>query len=295
MGPQKRTILITGCSDGSLGAALALAFHKQGSWRVFASARNTSRLKDAEAAGIETVQLDTLSDASIAASVSRVAELTGGSLDALINNAGAAYSLPLMDVDLDKARGLFDLNVFSVLAVTRACLPLLLKSTAPRGAMVINNTSAASQTAGTVPFQGIYNASKAAAASLTEVLRLELAPFGVRVINLVTGSVKSNFFDNAPKATLPPGSMYNVAKAEIEEAMTGKDTDKNGADQAEWASQVVGDLSRSSPPHWVWRGTYVRLVWLASFLPLGVFDGKVKKMYGLDVLERKVKEEAGGK
>ncbi|KAL4899819.1 hypothetical protein BDW74DRAFT_183306 [Aspergillus multicolor] len=133
----KRTILITGCSDGSLGAALALQFHKAG-WRVFASAKNPAKLKQSVAAGIETVLLDTLSDDSIEACVSEVTKLTEGSLDALINNAGGGYSMPLMNIEIQKARDLFELSVWSLITVTRAFLPLLMKSTHAEGALLIN-------------------------------------------------------------------------------------------------------------------------------------------------------------
>ncbi|KAK8024083.1 IBR finger domain protein [Apiospora rasikravindrae] len=289
MAPQ-RTVLITGCSDHSLGAALALAFHKTGKWRVFASARNPAKLKQATDAGITTVQLDIASQESITASVAAVEKLTGGSLDALVNNAGAAYSLPLLDIDLDKARNLFELNVFSMLAVTRAYMPLLMKSQHPTGGMLVNHTSAASQTAGSVPFQGVYNASKAAAASFTEGLRLELAPFGIRVVNMLTGGVKSTFFDNAPTATLPTDSLYNVAKKEVETAMAGEDTAANGTEANVWADLVVKDLSRPNPAHWVWRGRHATEVRLASHLPVGTLDSVIKKMSKLDVLEQKVKE-----
>ncbi|KAI1658412.1 hypothetical protein F4813DRAFT_395758 [Daldinia decipiens] len=285
---QKRTILITGCSDGSLGSALALAFHKIG-WRVFASARNPSKLKEAEFAGIETIQLDVLSEKSIADGVTKVKELTGGSLDAVLNNAGAGYSLPLMDIDIGKAQELFDLNVFSIIRMTRAFLPLLIES----GSMVVNNTSAVSVPAGAVPFQGAYNASKAAAANLTEVMRLELAPFGVKVINLVTGSVQSTFFDNAPTAILPPTSLYNIAKEAIEKAMGYDTSTKSFGDPNQWANQVANDVSRPHPPHWVWRGQYTLQVRIASLLPIGYFDSFKKKLAGLDVLERKIQEQGG--
>ncbi|RYP45206.1 hypothetical protein DL768_008399 [Monosporascus sp. mg162] len=286
----KKAVLITGCSDHSLGSALALAFHKAG-WRVFASARNVTKLKQAEAAGITTVQLDVMSDESVANAVSTVRDLTGGSLDALVNNAGAAYSLPLMDIDIDKARQLFDLNTFSMLRVSRAFLPLLMKST--HGGRIINNTSAASLTAGALPFQGAYNASKAAATNLTEVLRLELAPFGIKVINLMTGGVKSTFFDNAPPAILPPTSIYNVAKEDIERAMAGEDTAAQGTELHKWAELVVKDLNANSPPHWIWRGRHASEVRLASLLPVGMLDNVIKRISKLDVLERKIKEKGG--
>ncbi|KAI1777843.1 IBR finger domain protein [Hypoxylon cercidicola] len=287
---SKRTILITGCSDHGLGAALALAFHKAG-WRVFASARNMEKLNQAEAAGIETVQLDLSSDESIASSVSAVKELTGGSLDALVNNAGAAYNMPLMDADIDKARALFDLNTFSLLKTTQAFLPLLLQST--RGAMVINNTSIASLSA--MPFSGVYGASKAAATSLTESLRLELGPFGIKVFNLMTGSVNSNIWDNAPPITLPPASLYNVAKEAIEKFMAGGDIAAAGTDPAVWADQVVRDLGKRNPPRWIWRGRYTSQMRMMSVFPVGFWDGMVKSMSGIAVLEQKVKEQGASK
>ncbi|RYO95539.1 hypothetical protein DL764_007674 [Monosporascus ibericus] len=247
----------------------------------------------AEAAGITTVQLDVMSDESVAKAVSTVRDLTGGSLDALVNNAGAAYSLPLMDIDIDKARQLFDLNTFSMLRVSRAFFPLLMKST--YGGRIINNTSAASMTAGALPFQGAYNASKAAAANFTEVLRLELAPFGVKVINLMTGGVKSTFFDNAPRATLPPTSMYNIAKEDIERVMAGEDTAAQGTEAHKWAELVVKDLNTSSPPYWIWRGRHASEVRLASLLPVGMLDNVMKNISKLDVVERKIKEKGGVK
>ncbi|KAK5626609.1 hypothetical protein RRF57_002324 [Xylaria bambusicola] len=284
-----RTILITGCSDGSLGSALALAFHKAG-WRVFASARNIEKLKKCEEAGIETVQLDTLSDESIASCVAKVKELTGGSLDGLLNNAGAGYNMPLLDVDVSKARQLFDLNVWSLINITRAFFPLLMKST--RGAMVVNNTACASVTAGSMPFSGAYNASKAAAASLTETLRLELEPFNIKVINLMTGGVRSTFHSNAPDAKLPPTSLYNVAKEPVERTMSGADA-VNGSDPTQWADEVVKELSKRNPPHWVWKGKFSTIVRIASHLPVGMLDGTMKGLVGLDVVEKKIKEQGG--
>ncbi|KAJ0422999.1 IBR finger domain protein [Aspergillus carlsbadensis] len=276
---SKRTILITGCSDGSLGSALALEFHKAG-WRVFASGRTLSKLTRVKDAGIETALLDTLSDESIQNCVAQVREMTGGSLDAVLNNAGAGYSMPLMDVDVAKARELFDLNVWSILNVTRAFLPLLMKSTHEFGGLVVNNTACASVTTGTTPFSGAYNASKAAAASLTETLRLELEPFGVKVVNLMTGAVRSTFHDNAPTPVLPSTSLYNVAKETVEKTMSGSDATANGADPEEWARQVVADLSRRNPPHWIWRGKFSTIVRLASHLPVGALDGSMKKWLG---------------
>jgi hypothetical protein len=84
---SRRPVLITGCSDGGLGAALALAFHKA-RYRVLASARNPSKMASLKAAGIETLALDVLWEESVQACVAEVTNLTTGALYALVNNAG---------------------------------------------------------------------------------------------------------------------------------------------------------------------------------------------------------------
>lgn len=306
MTAQKRTILITGCSDDSLGAALALAFQKA-DWRVFATGRNPSRLTQVQAAGIETLPLDVTSEESITACAKRVEELTaddGGSLDALLNNAGHGYFMPVADIEVEKAREMFDLNVFSVISVTQAFLPLLLKAVTQqeeenrKSPMIINHTSAAGITPiGCTPFQGAYNASKAAAASITESLRLEMAPFGIKTINLVSGVVRSKFFDNTNQPRLPEGSIYNVARDGVERIMSAEHVKAVATDADTWAGQVVGDVDRVKPPHWVWRGAFAGQVRMMSVLPVGTTDSLMKAHVGLDVLEKKIREQkatAGG-
>ncbi|KAM0345038.1 hypothetical protein ACHAPU_006924 [Fusarium lateritium] len=285
---QRRTVLITGCSDGGLGSALSIAMKDQG-WRVFASARNVAKLKTAQVAGIECIEMDVLSIESISAAVKEVTKLTGGSLDALINNAGAAYSMPIIHVDNKMSHDLFELNVFSVVRVSQAFVPLLLKSN--HGALLINNTSAVALAGAGIPFQGMYAASKAAAASVTESLRLELGPFGIQVINMYTGGVESGFWNNAPDVKLPEESIYNVAKNAIESSMSGTVKGFSKPTAEVWAKQVAGDLSRKKPSHGVYRGASAGLARLGTLLPTGALDGTLKQLGAVDVLERKLKEQ----
>ncbi|PVH97428.1 dehydrogenase [Periconia macrospinosa] len=290
----KRTVLITGCSEGSLGAHLAVAFHNYG-WRVFATARNLAKLKYAADIGIETIQLDTVSADSIDNAVSTLSKLTGGSLDMLLNNAGAGYSMPLLDLDLDKTRDLFELNVYSLITVTKAFLPLLRSSEMThadlRGGIVVNNTSCSSLTCAAMPFAGAYNASKAAATSITEVMRLELAPFGIKVINLLTGTVRSTFHANAPHESLPPDSIFTFAKDVVEKTMSGGDFAADGSDPVKWSKRVVSLLSRNNPSHWIWAGKWSTTVWASTFFPVGLMDWMMKPMVGLDIVEKKAKEQ----
>lgn len=287
-----RTVLITGCSDGGLGAALAVGFHRNGD-RVFATARNPSKMASLAALGIETLSLDVLSEESIQACVEKVSSLTGGSLDVLVNNAGAGYNMPLLDASIEEARKLFDLNVWAVLRTTQLFFPLLRNSNTR---LLVNNTSGNSVIS--IPWFGPYNASKAAAASISEGLRLELQAFGIRVIDLKTGAVKTKFFDNVTgsgQLLIPENSVYAVGKDKIEQAMT-KGPTEDFMDAEVWAKRVVRLLSKRHPPYRIWCGDGASLVWFTStFVPVGMMDFMIKQVTGLDVVEKRLKEEQARK
>ena len=234
--PDTKTVLITGCSDGGIGSALAVEFHRRGH-RVIGTARDPSKMAALAAANIETRTLDVTSSSSIASCAGEVSALTGGALDMLVNNAGAGYTMPVADVDVDRARALFDVNFWAVVTVTQAFLPLLMKS--KKGGLVVNNGSCSSVIPH--PHMAMYCASKAAAAMLTDVMRLELAPWGISVVDLKTGSVESRFFDNNNNnnnnnnnkdLALPRGSIYAPIETEIAQLTAGQATKSKGTPAA---------------------------------------------------------------
>ena len=304
---ERRTVLITGCSDGGPGSALALEFHKDPSIRVLATARNPAKLARLASLGIKTLTLDVLDPASISACVAAVSKLTSGRLDMLINNAGAGYSMPLMDISIPTAQSLFSLNVWSYISVSQAFLPLLMFSTAHpnehhhhQQPMIVNHTSVVSL----VPnaHAGVYHASKAASAMLTDTLRLELKPFGIRVVEIKTGGVRSNFFSNlqadaAAAPTLPPDSIYAPAREEIETCMRGDGTAGMVVEAEVWARKVVGQLVVRRPRAVVWAGFGAWIAWLLLVLPLPhtALDGQWMKMGRLDVLERRLRAQKATK
>lgn len=153
---SQKTVLITGCSDGGIGAALAAEFHRRGC-RVFATARNVDKMQSLRALGIEAVAMDVTSDASIAQAVAEVERATaGGSLDLLVNNAGVHHFMPFADSRPEDFRRVIDTNITAVFVVTHAFLPLLMRA---RG--VVANIGSV-QEVFCLPFQSAYNASKAA-------------------------------------------------------------------------------------------------------------------------------------
>lgn len=163
------------------------------------------------------------------------------------------YSLPLLDTDLAVAKQLFDVNVFALVAVTQAFAPLLIAS---KGTIVNIGSSAGVMP---VPWQGYYNASKAAVAAISDNLRIELSPFGVKTINEISGAVKTKFFDNNLAQRLPPDSYYIAAREDIEPLMNGSSLGDNSWDADHYATEVVANALKSNPKvhHWLGGSAWI--------------------------------------
>lgn len=153
---------------------------------------------------------------------------------------------------------MFDVNVFAVIEVTKAFAPLLIAS---KGTIVNIGSIAGTQP---IPWQGYYNASKAAVHLLTSQLRLELSPFGVEAICVVTGSVTTNFFDNASPTALPPDSLYTPAAEEIRIVETGEAVKDGSQNVDEYARAVVKNTLKRSPNPIPWIGGTVNIMWLVN-------------------------------
>jgi 1-acylglycerone phosphate reductase len=125
---SKKTVLITGCSAGGIGWAMAKNFHQQG-YYVFATARDPSKTANlAELGDIEILELDVTVPKTMARCKEVIAKRTGGSLDVLVNNAGVEFNSPLLDTDIDEAKRLYDVNVWGLLAMVQAFAPLLIEA-----------------------------------------------------------------------------------------------------------------------------------------------------------------------
>jgi NAD(P)-dependent dehydrogenase (short-subunit alcohol dehydrogenase family) len=187
-----RSVLITGSSSG-IGAALSRRFAERG-WRVFATMRNPdgpggAALRDEAAARgwrLTTPALDVTSDASVADAIAKVLEATGGRLDVLVNNAGYYALGALEETTPDELRAQLETNVVGVLRVTRAVLPTM---RARREGSIVTLGSISGLVA--VPMVGAYHASKWALEGMIETLRLELLPFGIRVVLIEPGPYAS--------------------------------------------------------------------------------------------------------
>ncbi len=125
-----KSVLITGCSAGGLGAALAAAFQKR-NYLVIATARNPAKIPAslAELPNVHVAQLDVTSEDSVRAAVEFVKKLLGSrGLDVLFNNSGGGYTAPLLDIDIAKAKDVFEVNFWGVIRTTQAFGDLLVQA-----------------------------------------------------------------------------------------------------------------------------------------------------------------------
>ncbi|KAF2795458.1 NAD(P)-binding protein [Melanomma pulvis-pyrius CBS 109.77] len=212
MAINRKTCLVTGCSSGGVGSALAEAFKDKG-YHVFATARSPSKVPQTlhTASNVTVLALDVTSSESIAAAAEAVQKQTGGKLDVLINNAGLGLNMPGLDTPMDEARKLFDLNFFGALEMIQAFGPMLVTA---KGCIVNNSSVGGLQP---FPFSSMYNATKAALIIAGEAWRLEMAPLGVRVITLLAGGITTNFLANLQTPAYPEKSYYLCIKDMIEE------------------------------------------------------------------------------
>lgn len=126
---ELKTVLITGCSEGGLGAALALAFQQQG-YHVFATLRNPAKagsLAGEHGTNIDVLPLDTTSKESISACLEAVKKKTN-KLDVLVNNAGTGETMPLLHTSIDEAKAIYEVNVWGTLSLVQTFSPLLFES-----------------------------------------------------------------------------------------------------------------------------------------------------------------------
>ena len=187
---SSRTVLITGCSSG-IGLATAELLKARG-WRVIASARKPEDVSRLKADGFDAVRLDVADSASIQQALAETLALTGGALDALVNNAGMAIPGAVEDLSRENLQRQFDTNFFGLIELTRAVLAVMRRQGPGRIVMV---SSILGRVA--MPWRGAYNASKFALEGITDTLRLELRGSGIRVALVNPGPVRSSFRDNA--------------------------------------------------------------------------------------------------
>jgi len=273
---DNQVVLITGCSSG-IGRALAEEFARRGH-RVLATARSRDSIEELASDRIRTARLDVTDPESIDRAVTECTTWAGR-IDVVVNNAGYALIGPVAELDLDELRTQFETNVVGVVAVTQAVVPQMVDRRCGR---IVNIGSVSGVTA--TPFGGAYCGTKAAIHMLSDSLRMELAPFGVRVISVQPGSIESRFGESASKAAdrYRERSLYS----QIHDAIAGRaGASQEGAMPAsDFARLVVAAITASSPPTTLRAGKNSIRLPIIGRLPTSLRDRIFSRRFGLDRL-----------
>lgn len=267
-------VLITGCSSG-IGLAMAHAFKAAGH-EVWATARKTADVQALAAAGLKAIALDVNDSAALDHLAMTLSQHDKG-LDVLINNAGYGAIGPLLDGGVEALRRQFETNVFSIVGVTRALFPLLRRN---KGLVVnIGSVSGVLVT----PFAGAYCASKAAVQAMSDALRMELAPFGIRVMEVQPGAIDTQFANNASQQAeqvIHDGSPWWPLREGIRARANASRTRPTPA--ATVAHQVLVAVEKSRPPRRLRVGSGCRaLPLMALLLPAPLLDWILSKRFKL--------------
>ncbi|KAF5480789.1 hypothetical protein F2P56_001505 [Juglans regia] len=263
----KEVVLITGCTTGGIGHALARAFAAS-DCLVVATSRSRGSMSDLQNDPRFFLQeLDVLSEESVQHVLANVLEKYGR-IDVLVNNAGVQCVAPLAEIPLCALQDTFNTNVYGPLRLVQAVVPHMASR---KKGKIVNVGSITVMGPG--PWSGAYTASKAALHALTDTLRLELRPFGIHVINVVPGATRSNI-GNSAIATynrMPEWNLYKPFEAAIRERAHFSQGDKSTPSE-EFAKKTVAAVLKKNPPAWFSSGHYSTIMAIMYHLPLFIRD-----------------------
>src|SRR3989475_5145028 len=220
MANVSRAVLITGCSTG-IGRATAEQLAARG-WTVYATARRPESIRDLAGRGCKTLALDVCDEASMRAAVETV-ERAEGAVGVLVNNAGYGQEGAFEEVPMAEVRRQFETNVFGLVRLTQLVLPGMRRQGWGR---IVNLSSMGGRL--TLPGGAFYHATKYAVEALSDALRFEVREFGVDVIVVEPGPIRTRFGDtaiasigNAARDDSPYAAFNTLLARRIREAYEG--------------------------------------------------------------------------
>lgn len=282
---EQKVALVTGASLG-IGFALSRELKSRG-YKVYAAARRLGPMEALKADGIHTIQLDVADTESVIAAKKLIAAENNNSLHLLVNNAGSSCLFPCTDLKDEDSLQVYQANVFGPMRMVREFAPLIINT---QGTITFTGSIT-----GVVPFpfSAAYNSSKAAINQYAATLRLEMKPFNVKVLNIVTGGVDTNIADTRP---LPKDSLYNTPTLLLLFETRKVMAKENSPMKPEvYARQVANDISRATLVNGSFirlRGTMATLMgtilwWCPRFVLEKILITKFKLTKGFEELRQK--------
>ncbi|KUL86366.1 hypothetical protein ZTR_08617 [Talaromyces verruculosus] len=278
MSRAKKFALVTGCGQGGIGEALVKEYIKRGVHAIATVLPNENSEHLSEA-GIAWFPLDVTVESSIIDLKEKILPLTNGYLDILVNCAGICYTMPAVDTDVGQVRRMFEVNLFGPMQMVHYFHDMLIRASGT----IVNIGSIG----GIVPYVygASYNASKAALHHWSNSLRLEMSPFNVRVVCVISGEVGTNILKNDAHRKLPEGSYYSPLAAEFQSHV--QRTVKTATNRFEYASNVVSQSLKRNPAAWFWTGSATTIIrFLDMFFPRRIFDFFFYREFGLEKLKK---------
>lgn len=269
-----KKVLITGASSG-IGAAIAETLADKGC-RVWGTTRDLTKVASLPLSQkVKFLAMDVNDDASVRTGVDRFLAEAGG-VDVLINNAGFGVFGPLEEFPLAEAKAIFETNYFGALRLIQAVVPFMREQ---GNGLVINITSLAARFV--IPFQVHYSATKFALSALTEGLRQELRPFGVKVVAVEPGDIKTNF-NNVTVFGSEEGSPYQKWTEPCWRVID-VNMEKSPPPQV-IADQVLKIVGTKNPRPYYVAGDFLstKFPFIARFVPQTLKEKMIRMFYGVD-------------
>ena len=273
--PGTRVVLVTGASSG-IGEDTARRLQALG-YIVYGAARRTDRLKALTADGIRPLAMDVTDDASMTSGVNRILEETGR-IDVLVNNAGYGSYGAIEDVPIDEARRQFEVNVFGLGRLTQLVTPHM----RTQGSGTIINISSIGGRL-TTPLGGWYHATKYAVEALSDALRIELSPFGIDVVVVEPGGIRTEWASIAAdhlEATAE-GSAYADQIRGVADAMRSE-SNRRHYSPPEVIAHTVGKILTARHPRTRYAVGFMAgpLIAARRVLPDRAFDQLIGAAFG---------------
>jgi len=265
-----KVALVTGASSG-IGEAIAADLLKQ-NYIVYAGARRLERMRSLEAHGARLLSLDLTNDPSMSAAVAQIVSEVGR-IDALVNNAGYGAYGALEDIALDEARHQVEVNLFGLSRLTQLVLPTM---RAQRSGRIVNVSSIGGKIH--EPMGAWYHATKFAVEGLSDCLRMELAPFGIDVVVIQPGAIKTEWSAIARESLLETsGSGPYAEQARVTAVLLAGADSGNGSPPDVVARAVSQALSARRPKtRYVIGGGAKPLIAMRWLLSDRAFDGLMR-------------------
>ena len=278
MEQTKKVILITGASSG-IGFDSAQELARQGH-KVYAAARRTELMEPLKHNGVVTMQMDVTNSQSMADGVKAVLDAEGR-IDVLVNNAGYGYFGAVENVTMEEARRQVEVNVFGLAELCKLVLPVMRKQGSGR---IINTSSIAGKTV--LPFGAWYHVSKYSVEALSDALRMEMKPFGVDVVLIEPGGIKTDWGIIAAKhlAESSKGTAYEE-DALREAKLIHKGYSGNYLSAPKVVTRAISRAVNSQRPRARYRigsGAFI-MVFLHTVLPTRWWDGMMRRFVRIKI------------